>query len=149
MTPVKKPVFSGSDAWLLLSIAVGEGRDGATLRDIISVGDYINHSIFTGAEIRRGIAKLSSCGYIRERNGGFRISGKAKSFWKTIWKPGRPLLQLWDEWEKFLEVPSLPAPDDEDPEWPYPAVTDERIKQAYAEYTAGFSSRRRKAVPKK
>ncbi len=75
MTVDKSPVFCGSDAWLLFSIAIGEIRQGASLRDIIATGDYINHAVLNGPQIRRGIAKLMHSGYVRERNGAFLVTG--------------------------------------------------------------------------
>jgi len=140
MTPKKKPVFSGSDVWVLLSIAMREGGDGADLRDIISIGDYINHAILTGPEIRRGLAKLLFAGYLRENNGRFHIAGKAKLFWRRLRNSRKPVLRVWDEWEIFLKVPSHPEPDSrtEEAQWPYPAISDEMVKQAYDEYVASF-----------
>jgi|WetSurMetagenome_2_1015567.scaffolds.fasta_scaffold165923_1 hypothetical protein len=137
----KFPVFTGSDAWLILSIAMGDTRKGSSLRDIIAVGDYINHAIFTGAELRRGLSKLLHAGYIREEGERFLLSGrKVKAGWKKILKTKRPVLRMWDEWEKFLGVPDSldPAPYFEDPEWLFPAVTDDKVWEAYEEYLAGY-----------
>jgi hypothetical protein len=140
MTPDNPPAFSGSDAWLLCSIAIGEGRRGASLRDILAAGDYINHAILTGQQIRYGLAKLIPTGFIRETAGGFKVAGKANAFWKKLKLKRKPVLRQLDEWETFLGVASPPESDPlrEEAEWPYPAVSDEAVKRAYDEYVSGF-----------
>ena len=48
-----------SDIWLLLSVLMnGEGQ-GATYKDIIANGDYINRAIFTEAEFESGLCRLT------------------------------------------------------------------------------------------
>jgi hypothetical protein len=140
MTSDNPPVFRGSDAWLLCSVAIGGGRRGASLRDIIAAGDYINHAILTGPQIRRGFAKLISAGLVRETAGRFRIAGKANAFWKKSQLKRKPVLRQLDDWETFLGVASPPEPDPlrEDAERPYPAVSDAAVKRAYDEYVSGF-----------
>ena len=140
MTAERPPTFCGSDAWLLCAIAVGSGRQGASLRDILAAGDYINHAILTGPQIRCGLAKLTYTGFVREAAGRFQVSGKAKTFWKQMQQKRKPVLRYLDDWEKFLGVPPPPEPDPrrEETEWPYPAITEKMVKKAYDEYVAGF-----------
>ncbi len=140
MPAEKPPRYCGSDAWLLCSIVMGGGRQGASLRDIIAAGDYINHAILTGPQIRRGLAKLTSAGFVREKAGKFLVAGKAKYYWSRMQQKRKPVLRCLEEWEEYLEVPPPPEPDPPLGEagWPYPAVSDEMVKQAYDEYVAGF-----------
>jgi hypothetical protein len=136
MTVQKTPAFFGSDAWVLHAIALGEGKDGARLRDIIATGDYINHAILSAPQLRRGIAKLTSAGYLRERNGRFQLAGKAAAFRKKSMRPGEPVLRQLDEWEKFLGVESPPGPDSFPGEngRPYPSISDDMVRLAQEEY---------------
>ncbi|MBN2084703.1 MAG: hypothetical protein JW748_05720 [Anaerolineales bacterium] len=140
MTAERLPTFCGSDAWLLCAIVIGSGRHGASLRDILAAGDYINHAILSGPQIRRGLAKLTHAGFVREAAGRFLVSGKAKSFWKRLPQKRKPVLRYLYDWEKFLAVPPPPEPDPhrEEAEWPYPAITEDMVKKAYEEYVAGF-----------
>ncbi len=55
--------WNWSDAWLLMSIRLVD-KSEADLKGIISVGDYINHSIFTLDEIKNGLEKLISIDYV-------------------------------------------------------------------------------------
>jgi hypothetical protein len=134
------PAFCGSDAWLLCSIAIGGGRRGASLRDIVAAGDYINHAILTGPQIRRGLAKLITAGFIRETAGRFKVAGEASAFWKKLQQKRKPVLRQLDEWETFLGVSPPPEPDPlrEEAEWSYPAVSDAAVQQAFDEYVSGF-----------
>lgn len=46
------------DIWLLLSIILGGGSDGATIEEIISTGDMLNHATFTHSELEGGFYRL-------------------------------------------------------------------------------------------
>jgi len=67
-----------SDVWLLASIEFSGGKEGATIRDIIGAGDYINHAIFTEKEFEEGLCRLTEGGWIREIGGRFSVSKKFK-----------------------------------------------------------------------
>ncbi len=131
----------------MMSVALGGGRQGATLRDIIATGDYINHAILTGPQIRRGLAKLVRAGFAQEKSGAFHLAGRAKSFHGRLQQKQKPVLRQLEEWESFLGVLPPPEPDPllEETEWLYPAITDEAVKQAYDEYVAKVQTTRHKA----
>lgn len=63
--------FGSSDGWLLLSIIYAAGGAGASLRNIVSCGDYINHAIFTYAEVAEGINRLIAAGAVAVEKGAF------------------------------------------------------------------------------
>lgn len=55
-------LFVWSDAWLLLSVIYsGEPADRKRLR---SIGDFINHAIFTDEELEGGLARLQRAGHV-------------------------------------------------------------------------------------
>ena len=55
-------MFVWSDGWLLLSlIYAGEPADRERLR---SMGDFINHAIFTEDELNGGLARLRHAGHV-------------------------------------------------------------------------------------
>ena len=64
--------FVWSDAWLLLSLIYGKGAlDRQRIRDI---GDFINHAVFTDAELEGGLKRLQNCGLIRRAGKKFAAS---------------------------------------------------------------------------
>jgi len=72
--------YETSDLWLLLSVILS--GNGSTLRNIISVGDLMNHAIFTVDEINCGLSKLELNGYLEIRDKKFYPTSKAKDFYK-------------------------------------------------------------------
>jgi len=68
--------FNWSDAWLLLAV-IYAGNEGANLERIIEVGNGIEHSIFNPDELESGLARLTSSGYIKEKDGVFHAAPKA------------------------------------------------------------------------
>lgn len=140
------PKFTWSDVWLLHAVAVAGGdASGASLTDVIGVGDAINHALFTSAELRRGFAKLSAAGFVSERGARFFIEGEAADAWQRAFQHQR-LGKQRKELETFLGAAPYPAGDPgfEDPEWPYPSLTDARIHAAEAEYRKRVRSFRMK-----
>jgi hypothetical protein len=133
-----EPIFTWSDTWLLFAIAVADRGKGATLDAIIGEGDGINCAIFTGPELRRGFAKIMHVGYVNERNQKFFLAGEAKKFWAPLVGSRKAVLTLMRKFESFLDVAPYPAgdPQEEDPHWTYPDITDELIHQAYEVYIA-------------
>jgi hypothetical protein len=132
----KPPQYTWSDAWLLYSIAAAGGDEsGAKLTDIVSVGDAINHAIFTSAELRRGFGKLTAAKLVAERRKLFFLKGEAVTAWRRAIKH-RSAHKVLEVIEDFLGAAPYPAGDPafEDPNWPYPSLTDARIKAAEAEY---------------
>lgn len=152
MAGVAGPQFTWSDAWLLHAVAVvGSGTSGAALTDIIASGDAINHALFTTPELRRGFGKLTAAGLIAERDGLFFLEGRALDVWQRA-GAHRSLVKQREVLETFLEAAPYPAghPGFEDPAWPYPSLTDERIRAAEDEYQKrARQARTRKSRPRR
>lgn len=132
----KQPGFTWSDAWLLFSIAPGDGGGGASLASLIRAGDRVNHAIFTTQELRRGLAKLFHAGYLTKIDNQYTLAGKAKTFWFTQREQRKPTMDRLKVFEAFLEVDhqlSLGSTI-EDPDWHFPGITDETVHLAYLEY---------------
>jgi len=136
------PQFTWSDTWLLLAVAIGGGRSGgAELKDVIAAGDMINHAMLTAAELRRGFAKLVAAGHVEERADRFFLTGEAVvACEKALKRSG--LVKSMEYLERFLRVSESrqAEPGFEDPEWPYPSLTDERLGRANGQYRCAFSS---------
>jgi hypothetical protein len=130
------PKFTWSDAWLLLSIAMSDDGSGASLKSIIAVGDWMNHAIFTGPELRRGLAKLLHVRYVTNVEGRFALAGNAKAYWTTCKDTRKSTLTRIKDFERFLKITddSAVSPMFEDPEWRFSGITDEMVAHAYQEY---------------
>ncbi|PKN92161.1 MAG: hypothetical protein CVU44_16140 [Chloroflexi bacterium HGW-Chloroflexi-6] len=128
--------FVWSDVWLILAIAMTDNGSGTTLTSIIAAGDFINHAIFTGPELRHGLVMLTRAGYVDEIEGQYFLVGKAKTYWAARRETRRLVDTLLKDFEKFLDAAPY-SPQDlaaEDQEWQYPGLTDEMVDQAYLEY---------------
>jgi hypothetical protein len=135
-----------SDAWLMLAIAMADSGNGATLQSIIAAGDFVNHAIFTGSEIRHGLAILTHLDYIQAIDGRFLLTGNAKDFWITRNQARTSVHNLMKEFNEFLGVVfSSGKPLADDNKWQYPGITDEMVNQAYQSYIG--KSRARKKRP--
>ena len=97
----KKIEYNWSDAWLLLAV-VYAGPDGATLARIIEVGDVINHAIFNPDELESGLARLTSGGYLKEKNGVFVATAKVRSAYTKTTSPRRAIHKEVEDMEKFI-----------------------------------------------
>lgn len=135
----EKLAFVSSDAWVLLSIAMGDSGGGASLRDIIAAGDYINHAILITQELQGGLSRLSQAKYIHETSGRFSIAGAAQEFWTDLGRKHkrRAVLRLWEDFEEFLKITPGPVVA-ETTQQTYPGVNDETVEAAYQEYWRGY-----------
>jgi hypothetical protein len=91
------------------------GAKGATLIDIIECGDYLNHSIFSAAELRSGLAKLLAAGCIKETKGRW-IATRSKAVFD---------LKVFTDPQKGV------------PGWSHP-LSDDVIRQAIDAYVKKF-----------
>ncbi|MGH9762637.1 MAG: hypothetical protein ACREDR_28355 [Blastocatellia bacterium] len=77
--------YQASDGWLLLAIILAAAGDrSASLARIVAFGDYMNHAIFTEAEMNTGLYRLSKGGYIKERKNGFGPTSKARNKYEAV-----------------------------------------------------------------
>lgn len=74
--------FEGSDGWLFATLKIIK-KAKLYLPVLLSIGDTLNHSIFTLEEINNGLSRLESEGYIEFANGKMYLTDKAKVFIKS------------------------------------------------------------------
>jgi hypothetical protein len=135
----KNSDFVWSDGLLLFAIAFTRRGEGASLQDIISVGDYIDHSIFTGLELRHGLSLLKRAGYIDEKNGQFLLAGAARDYWQPFKDSRKTVATLLKEMNTFLGVNPQSNPElVDDPQWEYAGLDDESVHQVYLKYIKDF-----------
>lgn len=71
--------FEPSDGWLFATLKILENGP-LKLKHIISIGDTLNHAIFTLDEINEGLSRLESEQFIQIRKGKVYFTNKAKAF---------------------------------------------------------------------
>jgi hypothetical protein len=77
-------MFVWSDAWLLLSLIYsGEPADRERVR---SIGDFINHAIFTDEELDGGLARLQCAGYVSAVGHKYSPSAEVLAWYTSITK---------------------------------------------------------------
>jgi hypothetical protein len=95
--------FTWVDAWILLSIIYGSAeRGGATLRDIIAVGDGINHAIFNYGEMDDGLLRLIEGGHVVRDGDRFRITDAVAAAYDGISRRVKAPMKQMDELQRFL-----------------------------------------------
>ncbi len=70
--------YNHSDAWLLQSILYSSKEGSSSLKDIIAIGDVINHAIFAPGELQQGLIRLLNGNLINLENNRFSLTGSAK-----------------------------------------------------------------------
>ena len=97
--------FTWADAWILLSIIFGSAESGsATLRDIIEVGDGLNHAIFNYGELDDGLWRLIEAGHIVRDGDRFRVTETVTTAYSGISRRVRVHMRKMEELERFLGV---------------------------------------------
>ena len=71
--------FEFYDMWLLLSLGIG--KKGSNLKGISVSGDRLNHAAFTLDELNYGMSKLVYNGFVKQENGVYYPTNKAKNFY--------------------------------------------------------------------
>ena len=104
MARKRQPEYCWSDAWLLLAIIYSGGSSGTNLRHIISAGDYINHALFTLDELRSGLIRLTTGGFIREQDGNFAATEITLESYRHTTSPRRAALKEIADFEELLKA---------------------------------------------
>ena len=134
---VKASQYQRSDAWLLLSIIYASPVNGASLRDIISAGDYINHAIFTFDELSGGLQRLIAGGLIREQNGAFAATDIIIKAYRRTTTPRRTALKELADASEFLKMQDKPLPDESGDDRRFVDLTRDPYNNALKDYQDG------------
>ena len=96
--------FVSSDAWLLLSLIYS--RESADRDRLRSIGDFINHAIFTDEELDGGLARLQYAGHVIAASGRYSPS-PAVLAWYAASTAGKSRTRVHKDLErvkKFLGI---------------------------------------------
>lgn len=70
-----------ADAWVLLAVLYA--RAPADRDELVHVGDYINHAIFTPEELDGGLRRLCAAGYVVDAGGRFAPSPAMREWFRA------------------------------------------------------------------
>ena len=136
----KKIKFNWSDAWLLLSV-IYAGSEGADLERIIAVGDGINHAIFNPDELESGLARLTSSGHIKEKNGVFFATLKIRRAFAKV-SPSRSAIHKdLERVETLIGAATPPAEQPNTNNLKYPGFSEAAYTEAVNKYIERFRKR--------
>jgi len=95
-----------TDAWLLQAIhlATGDRNTGADLKGILMMGDGINHAIFTVAELKQGLEKLTAIDYVRIASNRFFLTDKFLNAYSLISDKAKTLLKATAQLDILLKA---------------------------------------------
>jgi len=129
--------YQWSDIWLLQSIIVGGGEKGASLYNIISTGDALNHAIFADDELESGFSRLTAGGLIFEKGTVFFPTEKANEIYRKADKKGGSVYTIRKRMERLLKA----SPYDPKKKYPnpknsltYPGFSPKATKEAIEQW---------------
>jgi len=67
------PEWTFNDGWILMSVFLTQGVNGASLDEVLGAADVMNHAIPTSGELSRALTRLASRGILTEEGDRFRI----------------------------------------------------------------------------
>jgi hypothetical protein len=104
--PQDKAYFPWTDAWLLLSLIYS--REPADRERINSIGEYINHAIFTDEEVEGGLARLRAAEYVVEEGESYAASPAVLDWYD---RAGPKRRYVHKDQERVREFLDLQVPD--------------------------------------
>jgi hypothetical protein len=132
--------FNWSDAWLLLAV-IYAGREGANLEGIIAAGDGINHAIFNPDELESGLARLTSSGHIKEKNGVFTATPKVMRAYAKTTTPRTYIHKDLERIEKLIGAASSNSEQPHTNNLKYFGFSAAAYSEAVNRYLARFTKR--------
>lgn len=97
--------YGESDLLLLQAIAVSDRGCGCTLEELVGSGDWLNHSVFTGEELSRGLARLIEGGLVTLGEHRVWATPRATSIYARASKHTENALAARKRLGTFVEAP--------------------------------------------
>ncbi len=129
--------WTWNDAWILTATSFVHKRGGATLAEIISAADVIEHAIPTAGELSRAFSRLVDCGIVQVKNDRYLLArNRTRAVRKALEGRGG-LFSNVDKCLKWLKKTGLE---------PLPSATftvsDSDVLAAYVSYCAMLKKRK-------
>ena len=74
MKMTSQPTWTFNDGWILMSVYMMHGEDGASLADRIAAADATTRAIPTSGELSRALTRLAKCHIVTRVEDRFRIA---------------------------------------------------------------------------
>jgi hypothetical protein len=129
----QKVEFNWSDAWLLLGILFASNEAPATLETIIGACDGINISIIAADRLESGLVRLTTGGFIREKNGAFYPTKKLQPYLESLSKR-RAMNSRLQDIQEILGAPSATSDQPSPNSLRYPGFSAEGYEKAVENY---------------
>ena len=135
--------YTWSDSWLLLSVVLAGSTEGATIEGLLSVGDGINHAIFTFPEIDGGLARLLAGEFVRIDGERVFPTSKAIEIYKSASKDGEGSMPRMEDIGRKLGAPSWSPtenPNKADPSWSLARFATDELKGVHTRFKREFAT---------
>jgi hypothetical protein len=121
--------WTWSDGWILMSLFLVSGENGAKLHEVISAADATNHAIPTRCELSQAFSKFAQCELVRVIEDRYVIASIYLAEIRKAYKGRGGLFESPKKGEKWLKRSGLAIKNNQKIE-----VTDGEIKSAYQTY---------------
>ena len=128
-----QPEWTFNDGWILMSVFLMHGADGASLSYLIAAADAMNHAIPTSGELTRSLTRLAKCRVLANIDGRYRISTDYLSALTAANDKRGGLFATPEIGKKWLTKNEFEI--DEDAEIP---VTQDDVTAAFDEYRSAI-----------
>jgi hypothetical protein len=94
--------WSFNDGWILMSVYLTHGENGATLQELIGAADAMNHAIPTTGELSRSLTRLAQGGILSQAGDRLRIAESYLPLIATANQAKGGLFSMPDKGTKWL-----------------------------------------------
>jgi hypothetical protein len=112
---MNQSAYTHADAWLLQAILYASQDQRATLKDIIAMGDAINHAIFAPGELQQGLVRLLSGNWIARDDNNYLLTESAITKLTPLLHSGEPVLKVREQIAEIIGAspwsPEEPLPE--------------------------------------
>lgn len=107
----KEAFFTWSDAWVFASLKGSFDETGRFQpASLITIGDMLNHSILSNAEVKQGLAKMAMRGLVEVKEKNIELTTLAKTLYARVEKMRGGLFSVVDNCLKVLNSPRSHLP---------------------------------------
>lgn len=101
-----KPEYQSEDAWILFALLYRDQSVGCSLDSLISVADYINHSVPTYDEMYGALNRLHAAGLIKQQGSLFMVTSLADEQYLKVKKASKQqVLRQLSSLERIMQCP--------------------------------------------
>ncbi len=124
--------YCGTDAWILLAITLASNPAPASLADLMSAADHVNHALPTEGELHGALWRLVRGGWVREENGSFDAGPALAATDVHAWRAASPRAAIVQVRQRLhVEVDAFDQ--DGKAHTIYPRLTSDSIRAALTE----------------